>query len=106
MGEREPLNIQGKIAIVTDDGVASGRTILATLKMLGARNPEKLVVAVPVASREEAATRISEEVDEFICLYIPFPFYGVGRFYENFTQTTDEEVIELLNELNEREIIH
>jgi putative phosphoribosyl transferase len=105
MGEREPLNIQGKIAIVTDDGVASGRTILATLKTLRARNPEKLVVAVPVASRE-AATRIGEEVDEFICLYIPFPFYGVGRFYENFTQTTDEEVIELLNELNEREIIH
>lgn len=104
MGEKEPLNIQGKIAIVVDDGVATGRTILATLKMLRNKNPKKLVVAVPVAS-QEAATRISEEVDEFICLYTPFPFYGVGRFYEDFTQTTDEEVVSLLKELNERGII-
>ena len=101
MGNKEPLNIQGKIAIAVDDGVATGRTILATIKMLRNKKPQKLVVAVPVAS-QEAAARISEEVDEFICLYTPFPFYGVGRFYEDFSQTTDEEVIKLLNELNER----
>ena len=101
MGNKEPLNIQGKIAIAVDDGVATGRTILATIKMLRNRKLQKLVVAVPVAS-QEAAARISEEVDEFICLYTPFPFYGVGRFYEDFSQTTDEEVIKLLNELNER----
>jgi predicted phosphoribosyltransferase len=58
-------------------------------------------VAVPVAS-EQAAERISKEVDEFICLYTPFPFYGVGRFYTDFTQTTDEEVKTLLNQLNTR----
>jgi len=101
MGEKEPLNIEGKIVIVVDDGVATGRTILATLKMLRNKHPKKLVVAVPVAS-EQAAERISKEVDEFICLYTPTPFYGVGRFYENFAQTTDEEVIELLKELNSR----
>lgn len=101
MGERKPADIRGKIVIVVDDGVATGRTILATLKMLRSRQPQKLVVAVPVAS-EQAAERISKEVDEFICLYTPFPFYGVGRFYTDFTQTTDEEVKTLLNQLNTR----
>ncbi len=99
MGEREPVDIQGKIAIVVDDGVATGRTILATLKMLRNKDPKKLIVAVPVAS-VEAGLRISQEVDEFICLYTPAPFYGVGRFYENFVQTTDEEVAALLKGLN------
>jgi predicted phosphoribosyltransferase len=99
MGERKPVDIEGKIVIVVDDGVATGRTVLATLKMLRRRHPGKLIVAVPVASAQ-AADRISKEVDEFVCLYTPFPFYGVGRFYEDFSQTTDEEVKELLNELN------
>jgi putative phosphoribosyl transferase len=101
MGEREPVNIKNKIVIVVDDGVATGRTILATLKMLRSRHPKKLVVAVPVAS-VEAAERIRKEVDDFICLYTPEHFYGVGRFYKDFTQTTDEEVIMLLQELNAR----
>jgi predicted phosphoribosyltransferase len=100
-GQKEPLNIEGKIVVVVDDGVATGRTILATLKMLQSKHPKKLVVAVPVAS-EQAAERISKEVDEFICLYTPTPFYGVGRFYKDFTQTTDQEVIELLKELDAR----
>jgi|SRR6185312_3670723 len=97
MGEARPLNIQGKVVIVADDGIATGRTILATLKMLRSKHPERLVVAVPVAS-EQAAQRISEEVDEFVCLYTPSPFYGVGGFYQDFTQTTDEEVISFLKE--------
>lgn len=99
MGQRWPVDIEGKIVIVVDDGMATGRTILATLKMLRRRHPKKLIVAVPVAS-EQAAERISKEVDEFVCLYTPYPFFGVGRFYDDFTQTTDEEVKELLNELN------
>ena len=99
MGQRWPVDIEGKIVIVVDDGMATGRTILATLKMLRRRHPKKLVVAVPVAS-EQAAERVSKEVDEFVCLYTPYPFFGVGRFYDDFTQTTDEEVKELLNELN------
>jgi len=98
MGERKPVDITGKIVIVADDGVATGRTILATVEMLRRKNPAKLLVAVPVSSRE-AAERISKEVDEFVCLYTPFPFYGVGRFYKDFSQTTDEEVISLLKEL-------
>jgi predicted phosphoribosyltransferase len=101
MGEKEPLDLKGKIVIVVDDGIATGRTILATLKMLRSKNPQKLVVAVPVAS-QQAAQRIRKEVDEFICLYTPVPFLGVGRFYQDFSQTTDEEVIEFLKELNAR----
>ena len=101
MGERQPIDVRDKTIIVVDDGVATGRTILATLKMLRSKHPKKLIVAVPVAS-QEAAERIRQEVDDFICLYTPFPFYGVGRFYQDFSQTSDEEVSMMLKELNER----
>jgi putative phosphoribosyl transferase len=101
MGEKAPLDLKGKVVIVVDDGIATGRTILATIKMLRSKDPQKLVVAVPVASTE-AAERISKEVDDFVCLYTPVPFFGVGRFYKDFSQTTDEEVINLLKELNEK----
>ena len=99
MGSKQPIDINGKIVIVVDDGVATGRTILATLEMLRRKKPRKLVVAVPVSSLE-AAERIRRAVDEFICLHTPTPFFGVGRFYTDFSQTTDEEVIALLKELN------
>jgi len=102
MGDKEPTDIRNKLVIVVDDGVATGRTILATIKMLKSKHPKKLVVAVPVAS-QQAAERIEQEVDDFICLYTPSSFYGVGNFYADFRQTTDEEVILLLKELNARE---
>ena len=101
MGNKEPVDIKGKIIIVVDDGVATGRTILSTIKILRNKEPRKIVVAVPVAS-EEAADRIREVVDDFICLHTPYPFYGVGRFYADFTQVEDEDVLLLLNELNTR----
>jgi predicted phosphoribosyltransferase len=105
MGEREPADIRGKVVIVVDDGIATGRTILATLKMLRRKQPKKLVVAVPVAS-PEAAERIKEEVDDFICLYTPSPFFGLSRFYQNFTQVSDEDVIALLKEFKEEALLH
>lgn len=101
MGRNEPVDIRGKIVIVVDDGIATGRTIFATLKMLRSKKPRKLIVAVPVASIQ-AAERIKEEVDEFICLYTPSPFYGIGRFYQDFSQVEDEEVTALLKDLNGR----
>ncbi|MBK9381467.1 MAG: phosphoribosyltransferase [Chitinophagaceae bacterium] len=101
MGNKEPVDIKGKIIIVVDDGVATGRTILSTIKILRNKEPRKIVVAVPVTS-EEAADRIREVVDDFICLHTPYPFYGVGRFYADFTQVEDEDVLLLLNELNTR----
>jgi predicted phosphoribosyltransferase len=101
MGDKEPLDIKNKIAIVVDDGIATGKTILVTLKLLRAKNPKKVIVAVPVSS-VEAAMQIAKEADEFICLYTPEPFYGVGRFYKDFSQTSDEEVKSLLKNLQER----
>jgi len=97
MGRTTPADIRDKITIVVDDGIATGRTILATLKMLRNQQPGKLIVAVPVAS-DQAAERISQEVDELICLYIPSRFYGVGKFYLDFNQTQDREVMALLKE--------
>ena len=101
MGNTEPVDINNKIVIVVDDGVATGKTILVSLKLLRSQHPKKLVVAVPVASAE-AARLIKREVDDFICLHIPEPFGGVGRFYSDFSETTDEEVMALLKELNAR----
>lgn len=101
MGDKEPLDIKDKMVIVVDDGIATGKTILVTLKLLRAKNPKKIIVAVPVSS-VEAAMQISKEADEFICLYTPKPFYGVGRFYKDFSQTSDEEVKLLLKHPQER----
>ena len=95
MGDHEPVSIRGKIVIITDDGIATGRTILTTLKMLRHKQPSKLIVAVPVSSRQ-AAARMRQEVDEFVCLYIPSVFPGVGKFYQDFTQVEDTEVMTLL----------
>jgi predicted phosphoribosyltransferase len=101
MDRTHPLDLRNKTVIVVDDGIATGRTILATLKMLRNQRPQKLIIAVPVAS-EQAADRIKQEVDDFISVYIPSPFYGVGKFYLNFEQTEDKEVLALLEELHAR----
>ena len=101
MGNKEPLEIESKTVIVVDDGIATGRTILAAVKILKTKQPKKLVVAIPVAS-EEAAERIGKEVDDFICLYLPPLFQGVGGYYSDFTQITDDEVRGLLKQLTAR----
>ena len=101
MKRNEPADIKGKIVIVTDDGIATGRTVLSTIKMLRSKRPGKLVVAVPVAA-PQAAERIKLVVDDFICLYTPSPFYRVGRFYMDFSEVSDEDVSGLLKELNAR----
>lgn len=101
MGNKMPVDIKGKIVIIVDDGVATGRTILSAIKILRSKELEKIVVAVPVAP-EESSKRIKLLVDDFICLHTPYPFYGVGNFYDDFTQVEDEEVLQLLNELNDR----
>jgi predicted phosphoribosyltransferase len=98
MENKEPLELQNKTVVVVDDGIATGRTILASIKIIKTKKPKTLVVAVPVSS-EEAAQRISKEVDDFVCLYIPPQFYGVGGYYSDFTQITDDEVRNLLKQL-------
>lgn len=99
MGGREPTDIKGKTVIVIDDGVATGNTLLATLRILKSSQPAHLVVATPVISRS-AAQKLETEADELITLLIPETFYGVGGFYHDFTQVNDEDVMALLNSLN------
>lgn len=96
MGKREPVPLKDKIIIIIDDGVATGHTMINTIEMLREELPQKIVVAVPVASRQ-AAQKLSEAVDEFICELIPSQFRAVGDFYEDFTQVSDDEVVEIMN---------
>ncbi|HTS43625.1 MAG TPA: phosphoribosyltransferase family protein [Puia sp.] len=96
IGDKEPENIKGKIVIVIDDGIATGNTLLATVNMLRKKKPSKIVVAAPVASKN-AVKKLSEVVDEVVTVIVPEEFYGVGAFYEDFDQVSDEEVMYYLN---------
>ncbi|WP_207514116.1 phosphoribosyltransferase [Longitalea luteola] len=96
MGDKKATPVKDKIVIIIDDGVATGHTLLSTVEMIRNSAPKKIVIAVPVAA-QQAAQKLSEVCDEFVCVWIPSQFRSVGEFYENFTQVTDEEVIEMLN---------
>jgi putative phosphoribosyl transferase len=91
-----PIDIRDKVVILVDDGLATGATMHAAAIALKASQPSKVIVAVPVASHE-ACESFRREVDEVVCAITPEPFYGVGQWYLNFSQTTDEEVRELLD---------
>lgn len=95
-GQPAPL-IAGRTVILIDDGIATGGTVRAVLRGLARSDPARLVLAVPVVPRETIAA-VRAEADAFVYLAAPEPFYGVGAHYQNFEQTTDEDVISLLNE--------
>jgi len=88
--------LKGKTAIVVDDGLATGETMLVSIIALRKKKPDKIVCAVPVSSID-AKERIEKEVDIFVSLLIPEIFFAVGQFYEDFSEVKDEEVIEILN---------
>ncbi|HJQ80183.1 MAG TPA: phosphoribosyltransferase [Lacipirellulaceae bacterium] len=94
-GDEPPPDVHGKTVILVDDGLATGSTMLAALKALRQQLPARIVVAVPTAA-PETCEQMKAEADEAICAITPEPFYAVGLWYENFSQTTDEEVRELL----------
>jgi erythromycin esterase-like protein/predicted phosphoribosyltransferase len=94
-GGRPPPDVRGKTIILVDDGLATGATMLAAVKALRQQQPARIVVAVPTAAAE-TCEELRKEVDEVICAMTPQPFEAVGRWYEDFTQTTDEEVRDLL----------
>ncbi len=96
---RAPL--QGRLAIVTDDGVATGATLQAALWAVRQENPAKLIAAIPVGS-EETVTRLAGDVDEMVCLRAPPFFAAVGQFYMRFEPVEDEEVLEVLREEHQR----
>lgn len=97
LGDRQPAEVTGHTAIVVDDGVATGATMLAALRATRRRKPAHLVLAVPVAP-EDTLDRLRKEVDEAVCLETPPDFYAVGQFYRAFPQLRDEEVVELLDQ--------
>lgn len=99
-GARLPLDLKNKTAIIVDDGLATGLTMRAAIKSVKKFGAEKIIVAVPVAS-PEAAELVEKEVDEIIYLEAPAFFGAVGSFYEEFGQTTDEGVIDLLKKSEE-----
>lgn len=92
---RTPLAVTGKIAIIVDDGVATGLTLLLAVQELKHSNPKKIVVAVPVSSTI-AADKIRREADELAVLDTPANFYAVGAHYESFPQLTDDEVMTIM----------
>jgi putative phosphoribosyl transferase len=95
LGDRERINVNGKTAIVIDDGIATGATTRAALRATRMRNPKKLVLAVPVAPTDSLAA-LRSDADEVICLEDYEIFGAIGFYYRNFTQVADEEVIEML----------
>ena len=92
---RPPLDPAGRVAIVVDDGLATGATMIAALHALRARKPKWLICAVPVASRE-AVAKVATHADDVVCLDVPEGFYAVGQFYRDFRQVDDAEVVALL----------
>ena len=103
-GDRPAPEVRGRTVILVDDGLATGSTMRAAVAALKKLQPAKIVVAVPVAVRS-TCEELAEEVDEVVCARTPEPFYGVGEWYADFSQTTDEEVRELLARA-ERETAH
>ena len=94
-GSRAPLDVHGKTAIVVDDGLATGSSMRAAVAALHKMGPAAIVVAVPVAAAQTCSDFRAEGID-VVCLRTPEPFEAVGLWYDDFSQTTDEEVHELL----------
>jgi predicted phosphoribosyltransferase len=94
-GAREPLALAGRVAILVDDGVATGSTMLAAIRVARSLGPAELVLAVPVAPPQTLAA-LENEVDTLVCLSAPPLFRSVGQWYDAFDQTSDEEVQDLL----------
>lgn len=90
--------VKDKTAIIIDDGIATGFTILAAIRSVKKHGAKKIILAIPVAPHDTVA-QLEAVVDEVICLLIPDEFYAVGLHYKNFKQTTDEEVINMITEL-------
>lgn len=99
---RAPLPVAGRTAIVVDDGIATGATVRAALQALRRRDPERLVLAIPVAPPDTVAA-LRAVTDEIICLEMPHHFTAVGAYYGDFAQLSDAEVIALLDQAGEQE---
>jgi putative phosphoribosyl transferase len=94
-GRRATPSVRGRVVILVDDGLATGSSMRAAVAALRQQQPARIVVAVPVGAPETCA-ELTQEADDCVCAHTPEPFCSVGLWYDDFTQTTDEEVHELL----------
>jgi predicted phosphoribosyltransferase len=92
---RPPLDVRGKVALVVDDGIATGGTAAAALRWAGSRGAREVVLAIPVAP-PASLERLRDEADRIVVLATPEPFLAVGEWYRAFDQTTDDEVVSAL----------
>ena len=100
-GNRPAPDVRDRTVILIDDGLATGASMRAAVAGLRAQHPARIVIAVPTAA-PETCKAFQSEVDEIVCAVTPELFYGVGRWYEDFSQVTDEEVRTLLQEANQQ----
>ncbi len=99
LADQAPLPVTGKVAIIVDDGIATGLTMQAAIRDIKQRKPSQIIVAIPVSPANTAA-RLSQEVDKVVALDIPEFYLGaVGAYYDDFSQTTDEEVKAILKKV-------
>lgn len=98
---RPPTELKGQTVIIVDDGVATGSTARAACQVARAQGAQRVILAVPVAP-VDWQTRLGDAADEYVCLETPESFFSIGEFYEDFTQTTDEEVVALLDRAAKR----
>jgi putative phosphoribosyl transferase len=94
-GHSSPATVAGKLVIVVDDGLATGATMRTAVAALRKLEPAQVIVAVPLAP-QDTCDRLAHEADEVVCAMTPSPFYSIGEWYEDFAQTSDDEVVELL----------
>ncbi|HSU66590.1 MAG TPA: phosphoribosyltransferase [Tepidisphaeraceae bacterium] len=104
-GARPPPRVQGRTVIIIDDGLATGSTMRAAAAALRQQSPAGIVVAVPVAA-QQTCDEFRGEVDDVICVVTPQPFHAVGLWYEDFAQTSDREVRDLLRQAWQEEVQH
>jgi predicted phosphoribosyltransferase len=100
-GARSAVDVRGRTVIIVDDGMATGSTMRAAVRALRQQNPEKIIVAVPVGARETCESFANEVDTMCVCAITPEPFDGVGLWYRDFEQTSDEEVRQLLTRVAE-----
>lgn len=98
--DRAPIELAGRTVIVVDDGVATGLTDMAALRAVRRRKPRRLILAVPVCA-PESALRLRQHADQVACLLSPPRLRGVGEWYRDFSQVSDEQVLAALAELSD-----